>query len=230
MKTARFELHSGTTSPLRHIDPRVSIAVTALVGLSVWNLPKIAVVILTVVAGIFAIVAGAGRSGSRRTWILGGSFLVFWVGTKFIFDWWNHPDAIGEAASEALWMGIRLALLLLLGMILSLITTPRGLGLAFSWFLKPVMRNDAWKAGLALALMLSFIPRTFRTLAALKRSLDMRCPHLSFYRRMFLLGLAVLRVLALQSWGVAMAVASRNLYRAEPWEYPRQPRKDSNRP
>ncbi len=202
---------------LKHLDPRVLIAVASLAGLSVWLVPGEAAILIALLAVIAAWGAGAGRKIHRNLLRGYALFLLFWVGTRFLFGWWN--TSLAQAVIEASLHGVRLVALLALGIVLSLIATPRSLGLAFAWFLKPAMRQNAWKAGLAFALMLSFIPRVFRSFTALRRSLNQRCPHLGFYRRTFLLGLSILRVLSLQSWDVAMAVATRNLYRSEPWEY-----------
>jgi len=82
---------------------------------------------------------------------------------------------------------------------------------------RPVLAQNAWRAALALCLMMAFLPRSLRAMKDLRRSLLMRAPNLAPYKRVGLLGLALLRVISSQTWDMTLAIASRNLYRPEPW-------------
>jgi hypothetical protein len=65
--------------------------------------------------------------------------------------------------------------------------------------------------------MISFLPKITATMTEINRSLKLRAPKLSAYHRLRLMGLTTLRAVGSQTWDTAIAIASRDLYRPEPW-------------
>lgn len=217
-------------------DPRALVAAVTITGLLAWLLPWQGLLWFFALACILAVAACRTMPGGRQTLGAYGIFVLLWVLSSFFLRLFDQPDAVGSAMKEALLLGARLFTLLGLAMAVPMAATPLTLGRTLAWYLhwparaeayvcslwpggglKPKIFTGVWRAALALALMMAFFPRLLRMLAALRRSLQLRAPRLALHRRFALLGLAVLRVCSAQTWDMALAIASRDLYRPEPW-------------
>lgn len=129
----------------------------------------------------------------------------------------NHSAELAQTGIFCL----QLACLVLLGLLLAGGFSAYALACAFSWCLRPLRffnNHEGWKLALALALLLNYIPRIFETLDAIRRTCLLRClpTHgLAYWR------LAIPRffsILAEQTWSQAIAIASRKLDNAKPWD------------
>jgi hypothetical protein len=77
-----------------------------------------------------------------------------------------------------------------------------------------------WRVALAMALMMSLVPRVLALVVRLNRTMALRAPNLPARRRARLMGQTLLRVMGSRAWTAALAVAARDLYRPGPWDWP----------
>jgi hypothetical protein len=226
---------------LQSLDPRFLIPLCAVAGLAAWLVPRW-------MLGFFffpalALIWLACRTLPEGTKLLRvyALFSLFWALSHFLLQLWEHPGGIRPALEGAGTLGVRLFVLFGLALGVSLSATALTLGRVLAWYLqrlavleekfcalpflrgrlRPRLTHAAWRSGLALAVMAAFLPRTFRTLRDLRRTLHLRAPRLSSRRRLILLGLASLRLIGIQAWSVTLSVASRDLYRPLPWTWRR---------
>ena len=205
-------------SKVSQVDRRLLVAFSAIIGFLAWRasietvflINGLLLVFLWLQNGLMRLISPAARSYAV--------FISFWVASKFLLDYISAETTLAQQFQDALLMGSRLITLALLSFIMTHDATPRKMGFVLSWFSKPFLRADAWKAALTLALMLSAMTRIGRMLRNLNQTLYLRNPSLPIYRRFMLIGLTALRVLAQESESIAIAIASRDLYRPEPWE------------
>lgn len=117
---------------------------------------------------------------------------------------------------------VQLLTLVLLGLLVTGAYSATTLACAFNWFLRPLRflgYTESWRLALALALLLQYIPRIFETLDGIRQGAFLRglpSQGLGYWR------MAIPRfftILAEQTWGQAVAVASRNLDNATPWQW-----------
>ena len=221
---------------LAAVDPRALVAAVTAAGVLAWLLPWPGLLCFFALACVLAVTVCRVTPGGRRALSAYGLFVLLWALSSFCLAFFEQPDALAPALEGALLLGARLFTLLGLALAVPLAATPLTLGRTLAWYLhwparaeahicslwpggrlKPVLFTGVWRAALALTLMMAFFPRLLRIVAALRRSLQLRAPRLALHRRFALLGLAVLRVCSAQTWDMALAIASRDLYRPEPW-------------
>ncbi|MDR1658170.1 MAG: hypothetical protein LBT47_11555 [Deltaproteobacteria bacterium] len=222
---------------LTRTDIRLLVALGAASGLASWLGPIVIVpIFLTAGLPIFwaAIKLKAVPRSVLTAYIV---FVILWTSAQFCLSLIEHPEEINQAAWRAFYLGARLTSIVSLALIIPLAATPLKVGRAISWYLEPgaalwsrlrrsknsrAQASGAWQVSLGLTLMMSFLPRVCSSLTNLNRSLKLRAPQLSAFRRIRLLGLALLRIIGTQTWEVALAIAGRNLYRPEPWIWPKK--------
>ena len=205
----------GRAAFLRDLDPRLKMGAGLLLGILFWKAAVWAVLPVTLglawaVVPFFRVERGRGH---LRGVIL---FVLAWVGIK------SGVDALAGSplsliAVQGADLAVRLAGLILLGFVLSLSTSPRSMGMALNWFLRPMGRDRSWRVALSLALMVHFMPMGLRVVSGVREAASLRCPDLSLRRRFVVLPLAVLRNMSRSAWDQTLAVASRGLDRAEAW-------------
>lgn len=213
------------------VDPRLFIALVSLGGTLAWLLPWPALFIFLPPALLSAAAAYALMPGGRAALKAYLMFVLFWALSYFLLQVWE-AGASAAALRGSLILGARLLCILGLALLLPLCLSAVTVGRALTWYLqRPALllrgrtrerlMDAAWKTGLALAVMAAFMPRVFRALRGLSQTLKVRAPHLSLRRRLWLLGLSSLRLLGTQTWDMAVSIAARDLYRAEPWQWRR---------
>ncbi|WP_157054665.1 hypothetical protein [Salidesulfovibrio brasiliensis] len=143
-------------------------------------------------------------------------FVLLWSGIKFAFELWDGAT-ISDAGMVAGVVAVRLAALLLLGLVLANGVSTRKVGLALSWALKPFAGKNAWQGALAFAIMLDMIPQTRRTLEQLKQAQQLRRVTLPVFKRLTVVPMALVRIMARSTWTRSVAIASRRLDRPEAW-------------
>lgn len=231
---AAARIHRG----LERVDIRLLVALVSLGGVFAWTAPWRAALPVFCIAAVLAFTAANRLREGRGALAAYASFIALWTVSQFALHLWEQPGEEARALELSLLLGGRLFTLLGLALAVPLAATPLALARAFSWYcgwlarVEGVLRRaagrggegtalaeGAWRAALALCLMMAFFPRALRTLKGLRRSLAVRAPHLKAHRRAALLGLALLRAVSAQTWDMALAVASRDLYRAGPWAW-----------
>lgn len=226
-------------------DPRLHLLLAGSYGVLVWHLPPLGLAVVAAgLAGLFA--ASPLRRRLRPGMLRGHAwFVLVWVVLRFalaclgpaaapvsvigtggdageggVFDAlrfaWPDGPLLAHAAREAALLGVRLALLIGIGLALALAASPRALGLALVWLLRPVLGARAWQPALGVALMVHFLPMAQGTFAHVSRAANLRGP-LPLRRRALLLPAAVLRILGQRTWTQTVAVAARGLDHPEAW-------------
>lgn len=219
-------------------DPRLLLVLVSLCGTLAWLLPAATLVVFLPPALLSAATVCAASSGGRTAVLSYSGFVLFWGLSYFLLQLWEHwgQGAALPILYDAFIFAARLFCIFGFAALLPLALSPVTIGRSLTWFiqrlallegrfcrtvlrgkLRPRLMEAAWKAGLGLSIMASFLPRTFNVLRELSRTLKVRAPHLPLTRRMSLLGLAGLRILGTQTWDMAISIAARNLYRPEPW-------------
>jgi biotin transport system permease protein len=205
----------GPVGVFRSLDPRLCLLLSLTAGVVLWRMPQQWLIISSVVL-LFLYIAFAHESGEGvklRSLIC---FVLIWGLLKAAFVLWDGFP-IQAAFDVAVFLSLRLACLLILGMMTAVVMTPRRTGLALTWLLRPVARNNAWQGALAFGLMIGMIQEMRRTLSSLRQAQKIRHVRLSWKERLTVIPMALLRVMACTTWTRSMAVASRRLDRSEVW-------------
>ncbi|MGE4504107.1 MAG: cobalt transporter [Desulfovibrionaceae bacterium] len=202
---------------VRRLDPRLKVLFAVLLGALAWSsgLPGLAAMLVGLCWLLLRLRAAlpGGRAVLRGyVW-----FLLFWALAKAGLDLWSGVGALAALAGAGM-LTLRLTCLLGTGLALAVSTSPRQLGMALTWFLRPILRGRAWKAALALALMVHFLPITWETVARVRANVARRLPGARFWTRQAATARAVLRVLGQKTWNQTLAVACRGLGEAAAWE------------
>lgn len=225
-------------SCILRVDIRILVAFVSLAGVLSWVMPRqVTAVFFTLALIIAATTVKLAREG-RGALIAYGLFILLWTVSQLFLYLFEYPGEFGKALELAVLLGAKLFTLLGLALAVPMAATPLTLGRTLTWYLgwlaamekfvrvtvlrgkaRPFFAGGVWRAALALCLMMAFFPRSMRAMASLRRSLKLRAPGLKLHRRVGLLGLAMLRIVSSQTWDMTLAIASRNLYRPEPWEW-----------
>ena len=223
-------------------DARALVAFVSIAGVLAWTMPWPVTAFFFVIACVFAFTTVMELRDGRPALTAYMIFVLVWTLSQLLLYLLEHPGQFREANIQALSLGGKLFVLLGLALAVPLATTPLTLGRTFTWFLgwlvgtekwvcatifrgkvRPAMAEGVWRTSLALCLMMAFFPRSIRAMKDLRRSMHLRAPRIPLHKRVALLGLALLRVVSCQTWDMTLAIASRNLYRPEPWNWPRKP-------
>lgn len=221
---------------LAGLDTRLLVACVSIAGLLAWTMPWQVTLFFLTVAVVIAGTAMAELRDGRAVLVTYGVFVLIWTASQLLLYLFEHPGAFAEATFLAVTLGGKLFTLLGLALAVPLAATPLKLGRTLSWYLgwlvgaekwfratvlrgkgKPVLAEAAWRSALALCLMMAFFPRSLRAMKDLRRNLLMRAPRIPLYRRVGLMGLALIRVVSAQAWDMTLAIASRNVYHPGPW-------------
>lgn len=225
-------------SCIRRIDIRLLVALVSLGGVLSWVMPWRVTAVFFCIALVIALSTAKLLREGRGALLAYVFFVLMWTVSQHMLFLWENPGAFQEALEVAFLLGARLFTLLGLALAVPLTATPFTLGKTLTWYLrwltgtekficthifrgkvKPFLGEGVWRAALALSLMMAFFPRSLRAMKNLRQSLSMRAPHLKLHKRVALMGLAMLRIVSAQTWDMTLAIASRNVYRAEPWEW-----------
>jgi len=200
---------------VRRFDSRLKIALGLLTAVLAWKAGPAGV---AVYALALSILLAAARLGPVVRQSLQGFalFLGLWAGLKFLAGALEGLPLERNLAQAGL-LAVRLYVLLGIGLILSASTSPRALGLAASWYLRPLGRWS-WQPALALALMIHYLPHIWETFAQVRQAISLRCQGLPRSRKLALLTQASLRALAQKTWDQTMALSARGLDRPEAWQ------------
>ncbi|NDY57940.1 cobalt transporter [Desulfovibrio sulfodismutans] len=203
-------------SSLAAMDPRVKLATALVLGPIIWRFGPGATAVSTLTLALLAFLTVPGSSFGPAALRGNAVFVILWAAAKALFDIWGGV-APAAACAESAVFGARLLSLICLGLILAASTSPRQMGAALSYALTPVLGRRAWKAALALALLVHNLPLAWTAGAAIRRTMRLRCPDLPFSRKPGLFATALLRAVSLTAYDRTMAVAARNLDRPEAW-------------
>lgn len=210
------------TLSLSSFDPRLKIILAAAIGILTWHVPVYALCVYAfgiLILGISNRVHIALGQRAIATYIY---FIIVWAGIKFALDCTPLLQGITpnyQAASLAAGiLALRLTILIGIGMLLVATSSARQLGLALSWFLRPILGKRSWEPALSLALMIHFIPLIQRTFTQVLQAMELRNPPRSKWQRFLLVPQAVLRICAQKTWTQTVAVAARKLDSPEAWK------------
>lgn len=201
-------------------DPRLKALLALWLGIMTWQaaLPGI----VCYLAAVFGLAALFSSYRDRRVFRLRILIIpvFFWMLLKGGLEYLEREMLWPEIVLETSLLGGRLLVLLLLGLVLTWVTSRTRLGAAVNWFLAPVLGAKSWQVALALSLMIHFIPLTLRTLSQVQQSIRLRVAELPFVTRLFLWVRTVLRVLSHKTWDQALAVVARDLDNPGAWQDP----------
>ncbi|CAK7008649.1 MAG: hypothetical protein DELT_00351 [Desulfovibrio sp.] len=225
-------------SCLRRLDVRLLVAFVSVGGVLAWVGPWRVTALFFCIALAIALTAAKLLREGRGALLAYTFFVILWTASQLMLFLWENPGAFQEAVEISFLLGARLFTLLGLALAVPLTATPFTLGKTLTWYLgwlvgaenfvcsrifrgkiKPFFAEGVWRAALALSLMMAFFPRVLRAMKSLRQSLAMRAPYLKLHTRVALMGLAILRVVSSQTWDMTLAIASRNVYRPEPWQW-----------
>ena len=205
-------------SQIASLDRRLLVIASALIGFAAWQVSLETVLLINAFLFLFLWLQASLlrlKSPAAKSYAF---LIIFWTISKFLLDTVSFNTSLETRILDASTMAARLLSLAFLSFIITYNASPRKMGAVLAWFSKPFLRKNSWKASLALALMLSAMVRIGRTLKSINQTLYLRNPTLPVYRRFMLIGLTTLRILAQESENITIAIASRDLYRPEPWE------------
>jgi biotin transport system permease protein len=205
--------------PLAQADGRVVLLLALLFGVLVWRAGLAANVLYA--AFFAAVLASAGASGqdARRLVRAAAAFALAWGGVKLAVDLLGGA-APREAGAAVALLVVRLAVLLLLGGVVSALLTPRALGLALAGLTPGFLRRRTWSVSLALLLMVHFVPRALAAFEGARAALRVRRVALPRLAGLVLVLEAGARNLARLTWDETLAVAARRLDAPEAWVEP----------
>lgn len=206
---------------LNSFDPRLKIILAAAIGMLTWHVPAYALCIYAFGILILGISSRVHINIGQRAIATYIYFIVTWAGIKFALDCTPLLQGITPdyqtAALEAGTLALRLTILIGIGILLATTSSARQLGLALSWFLRPILGKRSWEPALSLALMIHFIPLIQRTFTQVLQAMELRNPPRSKWQRFTLVPQAVLRICAQKTWTQTVAVAARKLDSPEAW-------------
>ncbi|WP_430734960.1 hypothetical protein [Halodesulfovibrio aestuarii] len=207
---------------LSTFDPRLKIILVAVIGILTWHVPVYALCAYTTAILFIGVSNRVHITLGKRTVATYIYFVIAWAGIKFALDCTPLLQGITPDYQSALLaagtLALRLSVLIGVGMLLAVTSSARQLGLALSWFLRPVLGKRSWEPAVSLALMIHFIPLVQRTFAQVLQSMELRNPPRSKWQRLILVPQAVLRICAQKTWTQTVAVAARKLDSPEAWE------------
>ncbi|SIO13744.1 energy-coupling factor transporter transmembrane component T [Halodesulfovibrio marinisediminis] len=209
------------TFSLSSFDPRLKIILAATIGILTWHVPVYA---LSAYAGFILILGITNRvhiALGRRAIATYIYFIIVWAGIKFALDCTSliqgiAPDYQGALQAAGV-LALRLTILIGIGILLATTSSARQLGLALSWFLRPILGKRSWEPALSLALMIHFIPLIQRTFSQVLQAITLRNPPRSKWQQFLLVPQAVLRICAQKTWTQTVAVAARKLDSPAAW-------------
>ena len=203
---------------LRALDPRLKLAAALVLGPCLWKVHFASAAVCAFALLLLVSPLAASRPlGSRMVRSL-FFFIFLWVVVKAVVDGTTGVPA-EHIFFDAGQLAVRLASLVLLGLVLALSTSARALGLAVAWGVRPLVgRERAWRVALSLSLMVHFLPICLTTMAGARDVLDRRCPGAGFGVKVRIIPQAVIRNLGQKTWSQTLAVASRGLEGPEAWE------------
>lgn len=205
-------------------DARPMVLAALVAGFCVWRfslpvlvLPLAALAFLTVRHPSFPVL---GRPVARQAL----RFAVFFGLIKFGLDCLAPEPDYAAALTRAALLAARLLTAVGIGLVLLLWCGTRALCLALSWYARPFLGKRAWRAALAAALVVHFLPMVFALADQTGRQIRLRLPQAGPLRRTSLLARAVLRLLAQKSWNQSVALIARDLDHADAWTQNGPPR------
>ena len=210
------------TFSLSTFDTRLQIIIASVIGILTWHVP---VPMLTAYATgiLFLGYANSTHHTLGMRAVLTYAYFIFgWAGIKFALGCTPLLSGITPDFTAALItagiLALRLFILIGIGLLLASSNSPRKLGLALSWFMRPFLGKRSWEPALSLALMIHFIPLIQKTFSQVLQAMKLRNPSRSRWQRFILVLQAVLRICAQKTWTQTIAVAARKLDNAQAWQ------------
>ncbi|NJB67008.1 biotin transport system permease protein [Desulfobaculum xiamenense] len=212
--------HAQSPAPGRErptLDPRVRVLLAFSYGLVVLHSGTLGLAVILGALCAVALAVTRTHPTDRSVFKACAAFVGLWVGIKTGVDMWS-----GIAPTQALMgggiLGMRLFALMLIGLCLALSASPRTMGTALAWMLRPILRGKAWIVALAMALMIHFLPLTWQVFTRVRHTMALRASNLPLRSRIMLFPQAAMRALSLKTWNQTVAIAARGLDRESAWQ------------
>lgn len=203
---------------LRGLDPRLKLAAALVLGPCLWKVHAASAALCALVFLILVPLLSVSRPMGARMVKSLFFFIFLWVAVKAGVDAVTGvpPEHIITDAGQ---LAVRLAGLVLLGLVLALSTSARAIGLAVAWYIRPLAgRERAWRVALSLALMVHFLPLCLSAVIGVRDVCERRCPGMGGIMKARVILQAVIRNLGQKTWSQTLAVAGRGLEGPEAWE------------
>ncbi len=205
----------GVAFPRRVLDDRALLPPVLLTGIALWKLPPAGATVL----GLCLALLLARQKGVRH-------LIVFVVRCAPLGLYWSFMSAASmlitdETWQQSLYVGMeafgRVFLCFLLGGWLCARCSVRNFALAVEWYMRALFREQSWKIGMALSVMLGVFPSMLRTLRSAWEVTALRMHGQPFWRKASCTALTTLRCLPSETEGLAFALAARRLDSSGPW-------------
>lgn len=197
-------------------DARIKVLIAFFFGIVTWKTGWPGLLLYAAALVYLASTLSGFLAANRRAARAFMAFAAIWTAVKFGLDMISGIHWL-DALWESALLGTRLMVVLLIGLVLAQSTSSRALGLALSWLLRPLLGRHAWKAALALALMIHFLPLAWFASEGVGLGIKTRGPGITIRKRLVLFPTTLLSRLALKTWSQTLAVSARGLDRPEAW-------------
>ena len=200
---------------LQDLDPRLKIVLTVWMGIRIWQMDPIPAAVMTILAGV-TLYTLHPAPGKAPVSLKGAALTVgLWMAIKISLDL-LLPEP-GNVWQEGILLGVRLSFVLCLGSLFFLTTSMRQVSLAVVQMTRPILKDRAWKTGLALGLMVHFIPTALATARQVRQAVSLRCDGIPLPVRASLLIRGCLRSLGEKTWSQTLALAARGFDTPDAW-------------
>jgi len=196
-------------------DARIKIMLSIVLGVCAWRAGPWALGLFFLTTGLLAWTVAEISLFSRRQMKGLLLFVGVWTAVKAGMEIVAHNPVW---LKESLILGVRLSVLVLVGLSLAALTSRVQVGRAVSSLFRPVFRDRSWQGAMSLALMIHFIPVTMGTMHSVQRTLSLRGHGLSVRQRLHLFVTTVMRNLSRSTWDQTMALAVRGLEEQKAWQ------------
>ncbi len=208
-----------TTPPgwLRRLDGRVQIILLVLACFITQYLPTtwlplwlafLACLFLMREMRVFKVLALARGAAT---------FTLIWFGMKLVSDLISGVPSV-QALVDALPVAGKLIALSCIGTAFVGLSSPIETGRAMSWYLYPLLRKNAWKPALVMALTAWFLPITLRLAGDVLGAMRARGLKMPWRKKALLVIGTSLRILEHRAGELAVGLASRRVDDQRTWK------------
>lgn len=205
-------------------DPRPLLLLTIVCGITIWWLSPFYLCIIFFCLLNYLYNLLFNQSIHKKPILHAIFFVCSWCIIKFIIDSLTVPINYYELLTNTAILGLRLFVLILLGLCLISKTTPRHIALAAGWYLRPFFKQHAWEVTLALSLMLHTIPRLLHTVSQIQTTTKHRLSLLSRLQHIQIIMSTTTRILIMSISKQSTVIIAKHLDSPEPWELKHPPK------
>ena len=207
-------------------DPRPLLLLTIVCGITVWWLSPLYLCIISfcLLNCLYSPLFNQSIHKKPTLYYHAIFFVCSWCMIKFIIDSLTMPISCYELLTNTVILGLRLCVLILLGLYLISKTTPRHIALAAGWYLRPFFKQHTWEITLALSLMFHTIPRLFHTVSQIQATTRHSLSLLSRLQHIQVIMSTTTRILIMSISKQSTVIIAKHLASPEPWELNHPPK------